>query len=473
MFIFYDFETSSKELLGQILTYAFLVVDSHFNIIDEMTGKIKLNRTQLPDIEAILTNKLNVLDLQKEGDPENIAAIKISRFLSKQVDKYHQVKLTGYNSNNFDLAFLRNLLIRYGINPYFEGRLSSIDILHYVQHLAFENPDKYRWSLALNKNNQPYYSFKLENTLHKFGLLDKKQSHEAREDVISTIKLVRKLQDEFNLPLNKFKPIHIPHNFECHDSMEVAKQKTPDYNSNEAGLSKFIYTYWLKIQSSPKNKLVVNLARYQELTSSDFSLMGTGDNAKYLRYINHNKHFFILEPLNKSERTKWQPVIEKCKNDPFLQSLNMEKYFTLIKKEWDIEYQIHELGFQKIKDLHYLINKLLTYPENYNDTLKILLNSRKDKKDNYLIQLYNRVYLNYHPDPRPEYLYKYIEPRYITGTMTKNPDDFVPLKQRLEKMTLILKSDEYSKEDRVLIKSLKDYYLNFLKHNHLQSFSTD
>ena len=81
MYIFYDFETSSRDLLGQILSYAFIVTDSQFTPIQELIGTIKLNRTQLPAIEAILVNKLDISTLQNEGDPEPVAAKKIFQFL--------------------------------------------------------------------------------------------------------------------------------------------------------------------------------------------------------------------------------------------------------------------------------------------------------------------------------------------------------------------------------------------------------
>ena len=74
MYIFYDFETSSRELTGQILSYAFVITDQTFTPVDSLTGFIKLNRTQFPEVEAILTNKINVLTLQEEGDPEYLAA---------------------------------------------------------------------------------------------------------------------------------------------------------------------------------------------------------------------------------------------------------------------------------------------------------------------------------------------------------------------------------------------------------------
>ena len=133
MFLFYDFETSSRELLGQIISYAFVLTDSHLEPLDTLTGTIKLNKTQCPEVGAILTNKININDLQKKGQPEYEAAEQVFNFISTIIASYGQITLVGFNSNNFDLGFLRNLLVRYGFNPYFSGKLKNLDILHWIQ----------------------------------------------------------------------------------------------------------------------------------------------------------------------------------------------------------------------------------------------------------------------------------------------------------------------------------------------------
>ena len=97
--IFYDFETSSREILGQILSYSFIMTDETYDIKNELSGTIKLNRTQLPEVGAILTNKLSISELQKTGDPEYIAAHKIHQFINQYVNDHNQVNLIGFNSN--------------------------------------------------------------------------------------------------------------------------------------------------------------------------------------------------------------------------------------------------------------------------------------------------------------------------------------------------------------------------------------
>ena len=82
MYIFYDFETSSRELIGQVLSYAFVVTDANLHPIAECEGLIRLNRIQLPEIDAILINRIDVMDLQQKGETEYDAALKIYHFLS-------------------------------------------------------------------------------------------------------------------------------------------------------------------------------------------------------------------------------------------------------------------------------------------------------------------------------------------------------------------------------------------------------
>ena len=59
-------------------------------------------------------------------------------------------------------------------------------------------------------------------------------------------------------------------------------------------------------------------------------------------------------------------------------------------------------------------------------------NTEQKQKDRYLLTLFNRAYLNHHPKPNPTYLEKYMIPRYQTGKLLRDPNDFTPLKEQLE-----------------------------------------
>ena len=99
-------------------------------------------------------------------------------------------------------------------------------------------------------------------------------------------------------------------------------------------------------------------------------------------------------------------------------------------------------------------------PTQYNSIIQELLAQRNDPKDNYLIQLFNRVYLNYHPQPNHDYLRRYLRPRYIDGSMYKDPG----YEKHFEKQYayLIEKLDTCDNEtDLAILKSLLSYYEAF------------
>lgn len=451
MYIFYDFETSSRDLLGQILSYAFVLVDAHYCIQKELCGLIKLNRTQLPEVEALLVNRLDLEVLQRTGDSEYDAAKKIWQFLNEAITQYGVCTLAGYNTNKFDLNFLRNLLIHYGVNPYFSGQLLNKDVLHFAQHAAFMNEADFPWVLAY-KEEKPYYSFSLENLTSELGLLTKPQTHGARDDVLLTLALVQELERRFRLSFQNFRPIALVFNQESQLPFEYAKQKVLCYGSME----KYEYRYWLKLFPSGKGFVLLDLAKYADLNQPTPT-----DRLSCLRYINPNKHFFILESLEPEEGMLWQPVMEVAGGDAFLTTLTASRYFELIKKDWDIDYQIHEMGFERIETLRTLVQDFFKNPDHYYETVKTLWKNRREAKDIYLIQLYNRLYLNGHPAPKAELLQRYIYPRYVVGTMLKDKESFVSLTERETRLQALLA--QASPEDQPILQAFERYFTSFVQ----------
>ena len=264
MYIFYDFETSSREFVGQLLSYSFIVTDQQFKPLDELNGLIRLNRLQVPEAGAILTNRINIDMLQEKGDTEYSAAHKIHSFLFNCINRFKTCTLVGFNSNQFDLNFLRNTLIRYGINPYYGGKLHNLDVLHFVQYVAFHHAERFPW-VRTQSDTSSYYSFKLEDLASEFGLLQEAQSHDAREDVLLTIKLVQAIEHFFNTKFRSFSPLYYPSDTLYQGLFEIAKQKTRDFVPLGEDPKKFGTTYWLKLASIKKAKLVVNLSKLQTL----------------------------------------------------------------------------------------------------------------------------------------------------------------------------------------------------------------
>jgi hypothetical protein len=458
--IFYDFETSSREPLGQILSYAFIVVNAHYDVVDELTGLIRVNRTQIPDVDAILTNKLNIDDLNAHGRFDIETAGLIYSFLDKTIQNHGTCTLAGFNSNRFDLTFLRNLLIGYGYNPYFKGKLHNKDVLHFAQFLAFQHPDQFPW-IRTEKENTHYYSFKLEDLTTTLGLLTDAQTHNARDDVILTIQLVRSLEQQFQASFMQFEPTQLVHNEIFQGSLEIGKQKVRHYAEGDTLLEKFVYRYFVKVGVLGKAYLIIDLSQFETLQSQE-EKEGWDETSKLscVRYINPNKAFFIFEPLLEEERAFYLPLAESVLSDPYFQDFQKTPalYFERAKKDWDISYQIHELGFERIDVLRGLIQALIDDPNTYDETLKRLIPKQKNSvKDRYLLQLYNRAYLNHHPSPNPAYLAKYMGPRYETGSLLRDKTQFTSIKESYDRLEQLLNEQTLSEQDILNLEALKRY----------------
>ena len=457
-YIFYDFETSSRELLGQIMSYSFIVTDANFNTLESCDGYIKLNRTQFPEIEAILTNKINVEWLQKNGNTEYEAAKKIEAFLSKHTQQ-NTATLVGFNSNAFDLGFLRNLLIRYGLNPYFMGKLLNKDVLHFAQYVAFKHPEEFCWTRVENNEGNTYYSFRLEDLSQTYQLLEGKQTHDAKEDVLLTIKLVQILSTQFEESFEAFNPIELPKKTDYQDRFMMFNKHTRHFPKDGEPLQKIAHHPFLYLAKAGKAHLTLDLTAFKHLQNTS-SALTQEEKVSCIRYINANKHFVVGSDLATSEYEQWLPYAEKIEKDPLYASIihTPNSYFSYIKKEWDIDYQIHELGFDRIPQLQGLVEQFMKDPNQYIPLLQSLLKARKDPKDTYLIQLFNRVYLNYHPNPNPNHLQKYIQPRYITGTMNRNQESFRSLEDSKKHIQALLNSKNLSNQDTELMLALNQYY---------------
>ncbi len=460
MYIFYDFETSSRHLIGQIISYAFVLTDDQFNPIDKLTGKIKLNRTQCPEVDALLVNKIQVSELQDAGLNEFETATLIFNFLNKIVSQYGTCYLVGFNSNQFDIGFLRNILIKYGINPYFEGKLKNLDILHFAQYLGFYHQDNFPWIQSQSDKNA-YYSFRLEDLTTALGLLTEAQSHDALEDVMLTVKLVQYFEQTFHVKFSDFEPVVIPDLSLSQESSTLLKVRSRHFVDINDSPEKFVYTYYLTLNSNKKSLLFVNLNHLQNLLASQESL-SENDKLSCIRYINSNKAFFIAEQASYDEFPDASSLQTIVDDDSFFNSLKSQptRYFDLIEKDWDIEYQIHKMGFERIPTLHALVQQFMNDPSQYNSMIQDLLSKRSDPKDNYLIQLFNRVYLNYHPNPNPDYLRRYLLPRYVDGTMYKESG----YEHFFEKQyAYLIETLEHcdNETDLAILKSMLEYYEAF------------
>lgn len=199
--IFFDLETTDLNTVGQILNYAFVEIDESWNLRSCLRGTIKVSRLQLPNPYAICANRVDIIEHNKTADAtEPVALSKIQKYISDIVE-WDDVRLVGYNSNKFDVPYLRTSMIRNGLNPYFCGTIKYGDVIHVVRKLANENPEFYE-KLIKKENGEP--SFKLESVAKSFDLLSKEQDHESLSDVMLTIKVAQHLADNFGVDVRNY-----------------------------------------------------------------------------------------------------------------------------------------------------------------------------------------------------------------------------------------------------------------------------
>lgn len=197
--IFFDLETTDLNFVGQILNYAFVVVDNNWEIVDQLTGKIKVSRTQLPSPYAILANRVDIIEHQNTVDDEEpLAMAKIKQWLTDVIESQKvPTKLIGFNSMKFDVPFLRTSMIRNGVNPY-HYNMKCTDLCHVAQKLATVN-ESFRERLG------PGQSLKLENLLKVENLLEGSQEHESLSDVLLTIDLAKHYATYYGIDVRTYR----------------------------------------------------------------------------------------------------------------------------------------------------------------------------------------------------------------------------------------------------------------------------
>jgi len=225
--IFFDFETSDLNFVGQILNYAFVEVDDDWNTISSISGNVRISPTQLPTPESILSNRIDVLRHQEDSlDTEFVAMNKIHNYIQNLCET-DTVKLIGYNSNAFDLHYLRTSFIRNGINPYFGGQLAYSDLFHLVTKLSLTNSD---FCKKLKRKETGKYITKLETTCKSLGVLheDANQEHESLSDVMLTIELSKALKSSYGIDIRTYDSYEVTKRYTDFDAIQLY----PHYDEN-------------------------------------------------------------------------------------------------------------------------------------------------------------------------------------------------------------------------------------------------
>lgn len=410
MYVFYDFETSGTDLLDQILSFAFLVTDDRYQVVTSCVGTVKLNRCQWPNPQAILTNKLDLTVLQETGITEWDAAEQIYLFLQAQVQTHGRIVLVGYNNAKFDWEFLRSLLTRYGFSPYFMGKIRHLDLLYVVRQLYFSDAQALPLPIVESSTGTFYTKMTLESVATALGLLEAAQSHDALDDVRLCIRLTEVLSNRFQMVFSDV----CYHTLASAQLWQIYRQKTLDFSPSLSAHRPYTWKYWMPIAKEKNGGLLLDLQRWidQEM----------GDPLHAIKYTNQTLHDLCLEPVDEvAVPEAYREAYAQALATPDLLTLTMARYFET-PPDWDIAYQVHQLGFQRLDTLRYYAGKLIQNPDDYETILKTLWDKRENQKDRYLVQLFNRVYLAVHPNPRPAFLRKYLEARYVTGVMYRNLD---------------------------------------------------
>ena len=456
MLIFYDFETSQKDFLGQILSYYFVLVDETFQPIQDCEGLIKPNRLELPACGAIQVNKLSIRQCMEKGLSEFDAANKIHAFLQHVTNEHGHVPLVGFNSARFDFKHIEKLLLKHGLSPTFYGKISSLDVIQFARYCALNHTESFPF-VRKKRQDTDTFSFKLEDLATEFGCLNDAQTHDAKDDVLLTIELTKALEKRFDITLKSFYTQQ--HNLDAFTTSGVYL-KEPVFQFEQISDTPIVtYNEWLVIGKASKTTFILlDIDAYENKPRDQFSDYGT-----LTKYLNTRSHALICSTHPKTDRHK---AILK---DPNIQKIaeNALQYFTLFPVDWDIEYRPWSMGFELIQTLRHYIERLHQTPNEYdaiiNEWKQLKKNTPKPHdKLNLMITLFNRFYLNHHPSPKPEHLQKYIGPRYITGTMHRNSMDQIIPQTELTTIEFHLTSyDPGSHEYRVL-SELQDYTKQFI-----------
>ena len=89
------------------------------------------------------------------------------------------------------------------LEPTFYGKISSLDIYQFSRHCAIHHSDTFPFTRKKQLETESF-SFRLEDLATAFDCLDTPQTHDAKDDVLLTIELTKKLEHTFNTTLKEF-----------------------------------------------------------------------------------------------------------------------------------------------------------------------------------------------------------------------------------------------------------------------------
>jgi len=261
--IFFDLETTDLNPCGQIINFSFMTVDENWNVESEHNGSIHISRLQLPNPYAILANRVNVVEHQRAGYSSEAEAMPgIRKYIQSVIDTSREsVNLIGFNSNRFDVPFLRTSMIRNGVNPYFGRSLIYKDVLHVAQKLALIDSnflDMVATGEVTTEGNREF-SLRLFHLSKIF--FGETQIHESSDDVRLTIMLAQLFAEEYDLD------IRIWDSYEASNFNSALIKEFPAFDAkhHRDSTDKFARETLIHYQSDKKYSLWISLERLKEL----------------------------------------------------------------------------------------------------------------------------------------------------------------------------------------------------------------
>ena len=189
-FVFYDLETTGiSPAFDQALQFAAIVTDSDFNEIERVDLRCRLAPHILPSPKALHVTGVKPEQITNSNLPN---AFEFSQALQEFTKKWSPAIWIGYNSINFDEAFLRQMFYQnlqpdiYATQSWDNSRL---DVMKLVWATYDKVPNALNW--PVNENGS--ISFKLDRLAPENGFATH-NAHDALGDVEATIFIVRKIK---------------------------------------------------------------------------------------------------------------------------------------------------------------------------------------------------------------------------------------------------------------------------------------
>jgi exonuclease I len=172
---------------ADLLTGYFAILDEEYNIVEELNLKFKPNNGRLPIAEAQAL-KINGIDIKAHlADPETISYDDGKEKLINMLQKYYEkkgknsnIRPMGYNILGFDIAWVQKYLMTHS---------EWNHLLHYKSVDTMQAVD------FLKRMGWFPPELGSLNTVVEYLNLPKLPAHDARNDVLMTISVEKKLKE--------------------------------------------------------------------------------------------------------------------------------------------------------------------------------------------------------------------------------------------------------------------------------------